>query len=302
MLSKLIKISLIFILLPECLLGQKIYTSIERVNRTTLEDSMFFYISKRDANGNDIIKTEAIFSQCPRIGNDNGFEHVVASIETGEYIPDGKVSYKSTIWLCMNDNLQIMFYYPVQTAFAFPFNDGISLFAVNGEGIHIPFEGTSGYDGFGAMGAVDTTGNIIVLPHYDFITKSGSFVNGIRIINNGTKSYTMQCDVTCLNDRSVDYSFVVRFDDKMTRDAAMHSEFAEIVREKDFNQMISHIEYDHDTLMYLKGVHYMLNLNFIDALESFIQVSESSPYESSQYNISQCTELLQLTAVHLKTL
>lgn len=60
MLSKLIKISLVFILLPECLLGQKIYTSIERVNGSALETSRF-YVSKRDANGNDIIKTEAIF-------------------------------------------------------------------------------------------------------------------------------------------------------------------------------------------------------------------------------------------------
>lgn len=290
MLSKLIKISLVFILLPECLLGQKIYTSIERVNGSALETSRF-YVSKRDANGNDIIKTEAIFSQCPRIGNDNGFEHVVASIETGEYISAGKVSYNSAIWLCMNDNLQIMFYYPVQTAFALPFDDGISLFAVRGEGILIPLEGTSGYDGFGAMGAVDMAGDVVVQPRYDFITKSGSFVNAVRIHNNGTESYIMECDVTCLNDRGADYSFVVRFDDKMTRDEAMHSEFAEIIRKKDFNRMISNIEYDYDTLMYLKGVHYMLNLNFRDAMESFRQVSESSPYESSKYNISQCVEL-----------
>ena len=55
--------------------------------------------------------------------------------------------------------------------------------------------------------------------------------------------------------------------------------------------MISNIEYDYDTLMYLKGIHYMLNLNFRDAMESFRQVSESSPYESSKYNISQCVEL-----------
>lgn len=233
-----------------------------------------FSISSYNADKNEEIETEAIFSWV-RKGDDNGFKHFIASIPVDKFSKNGEVISFDDVFLCLDHLLNVRFLYPMGTKLALPFQDGISRFALNGVE--------------GQVGVVDSLGNLMIPPVYDYITKSGSQLNGISVNKNNENEVVFQCSV--FTQEGKDCEFSVLFDDGLPMSRAIHNEFECLVEFESFQQMLKCVAYNEDELNYLHGIFNMLNLNFKTALAHFNRIENQSRFKNLRKNNRQCKKL-----------
>lgn len=230
-----------------------------------------------DGEGNVITKTDPIFSKA-RIVKDSLRQYVVASIEITGYQTDKSIGFIDRIWLCLDDRLRVAFYYPIGTVEACGLDDGVSLFS---------------YDrNFDIVGAVDSIGNIIMQPGYEYITKNSRLLNGINRIVDESSAVVLQCNVFKQGNMEPEYTYDVLIDEKVPVLLSIHNEYLNLIYVKSFSDMLQEIEYDSDTRLYLWGIHEMLNLNYEIALSYFKQIENMDYFKYLENNIKQCKELI----------
>lgn len=268
---------LTLIFLPTYVCGQDIRARYDSGRSTGRQ--LFSALSSTETGYS--IETDGIFSSL-RIGEDAGFKHIIASISIDRYIyKKDSDSYKdydffNDIWLCLDDNLIIRFYYPVGTLRAFTFSDGISLFSFhNVEGM---------------LGAVNSEGAVVMRPVYNYIAKNDLHLNGICDIVRGS-DVTFKCEVYEFGSLTPEYYFNVIFEDVIDRDSTVHDRFYNMVNPDAFQKMLDNIQLENDSRMYLWGIHEMLNMNYEKALNMFRQINDTKLFTSLHVNIDQCEKL-----------
>lgn len=148
-----------------------------------------FGVRAVDSDGNTINEVPPIFAST-RTGNDNGFRYAVC-----EYCFDNKETIMESMWLCLDSNLSIKFYYPPWTHGAWSVKDGISIFS------KIYFN-----DEVREMGAIDTTGRIIFSPEYEDCWIAGD--NVLASNEDFVDSLLVRCSVRVWNRISEKYNHV----------------------------------------------------------------------------------------------
>lgn len=237
---------------------------------------ILFSLSRLDADGNVIIKTDPIFSKA-RIVKDSLRQNIVASIEIIGHQSNKSIEFIDKLWLCLNDSLRVVFHYPIGTVEACGLKDGVSLFS---------------YDrNFDIVGAVDSIGNIIMQPKYEYIIKNGVFLNGINRIIDDSSAVVMQCCVFKQGDTEPDYTYDIILDETVPIFLTIHNEYSSLIDVKSFLEMLQDIEYNRDTQLYLWGIHQMLNMDFSNALLSFKKIENVASFVGLEDNMRQCKNI-----------
>lgn len=269
---------LTIILLPKLVCGQNLRVRYE--SHRDFGRPLFSLLSS--VNDSSFVETDGIFSDV-QIGDDSGVKHAIASISVDRYhASEGSDSYKdyditNDIWMCLNGNLRIRFYYPVGTRRAFPFCDGISLFSMK----YVD----------GMMGAVDLEGNVIMHPKYDYIVKKGLTINGICDIVSNT-DVVFKCEIFELGSSVPKLHMDVLFDDTIDRESTVHDRFSDLIDSAKFQNMIDALDVDNDSKMYLWGIHEMLNMNYESSLRYFTNIKMHERFRNLSENINLCKELM----------
>lgn len=266
---------LMAILLPNIILGQEIKISYDGESSA---GGILFSLSSVEDNGEVAIKTDGIFSNA-RLVNMGPEQGVIASIDIMGYKPDKTINYLDQIWLFLNDELRVVFQYPVGTKSAYGLNDGVTLFS---------------YDRHcNIVGAVDSIGNIIMPPKYEYIIKHGRFLNGINLIyDDSTDDIKFKCRVFKQGSTEPNYTYDVFFDNRVPIYITIHNPYSKLISNKSFSDMLQEMEYDSDTQLYLSGIHELLNLNYTNALLHFNQIDNKDSFKYLRKNINQCLELI----------
>lgn len=265
------------IVLLHCLVSISTHAQKIRASRDHKmnSDRICFSVSCYDEDKKSEIETDAIFSWA-RKGDDNGFKYFVASIPIDKFSEKGEVISYDDVFLCLDQRLNLRFSYPIGTKLVLPFRDGISRFALN--------------EIEGQVGAIDSTGNIVMSPIYDYIITSSAQLNGILVNKNHENEVVFLCSIYMRDKRN--YEFSVLFEDVLPMSRSIHNEFECLVDPESFQQMLKSVSYNEDELNYLSGVFNMLNLNFKTALTYFDQVKNTSRFKKLAGNIRQCKKLL----------
>jgi len=238
---------------------------------------ILFSLSRLDADGNVILKTDPIFSKAIII-KDSIRQNVIASIEIIGQQPNKCINFIDKLWLFLNDRLRAVFYYPIGTIEACGLKDGVSLFS---------------YDrNFEIVGAVDSIGNIIMQPKYEYITKKGQFLNGINRIMDESSAIVLQCCLFKQGNIEPEYIYDVLLDETVPILLSIHNEYSSLIDAESFSEMLQDIEYDNDTQLYLWGIHKMLNMDFSNALSSFKKIENMASFMGLEDNMRQCKKIL----------
>lgn len=250
--------------------------------KVTLKNSrssgrLLFSIESNEYNNEEIIETDGIFSKVV-VGQEDNAQSIIASISIDRYLAKD-IDFDNDIWMCLNHDLTIKFYFPVGTCRAYPFVDGISLFSL------------SKTDNL--LGAVDANGRTILPPQYDLISKSDTIINGINVCHIDSNNVIFQCDVYSIKSLHKIYEYKVYFDDTLPRTGPIHNEFSEIIDKSQFIMMLEDNEYNIDQVHYLWGIHNMLNLNFKRAIENFERISTTSSLAKPRKNINECKIMIR---------
>lgn len=274
---KLLLLTTIF--LSEFLFGQELKISY---GGGSDNGGILFSLSRLDSDGNVITKTDPIFSKA-RIVKDSLMQYAIASIEITGYQSDKSIDFIDRLWLCLNDKLRTVFHYPIGTMEARGLQDGVSLFS---------------YDrNFDIVGAVDSIGNIILQPEYEYITKNGMLLNGINKTMDESSTVVLQCSIFKQGNTESDYTYDVLIDKKIPILLFIHNEYFCLIDAKRFSWMLKEMEYDNDTRLYLCAVHEMLNINYKTALSYFNQIAKKDSFKHLERNIKRCEELESASAV-----
>lgn len=262
------------ILFADVMLGQDIKITY---GGESANGGILFSLSRLDVDGRVITKTEAIFSSASII-KDSLRQNIIASIDVVGQNPDKSIKFIDQLWLCLNDGFRVIFYYPIGTKAACGLKDGVSIFS---------------YDrNFDIIGAVDSIGNIIMQPQYEYITNNGILLNGINIIKDESSEIVFQCKVFKRGDSEPDYTYDVIFDKKVPIYVTVHNEYSYLIDTRSFPAMLQDVEYDNDARLYLSGIHEMLNMNYETALSYFNQIANRVSFMYLERNIKVCEELI----------
>lgn len=233
-----------------------------------------------DENGKVIAKTDAVFSSAKVIDTSTG-QNVIAAIPVGRYLSNDEYRF-SEIWLCLDNDLEIKFYYPVGTTYVRTWKDDITLFF------------TSSIDGH--TGAINSNGDVILNPKYTYLTLSGIYINGITELKETYQSIIFHCDVYNKIHITQHYTFNVVFDLNVPIyiKPIAHKTYSPLINTVEFSEMMKEYDsyYDNDAKLYLWGVHMMLNMNYKEALSFFAKIENKSFFHGIEDNIHQCKEIL----------
>ena len=238
-----------------------------------------FAFSSRDSLGNVIAQTDADYSFFDVFDTDCG-QNAITLITTATLLQDGDYKY-SYRWLCLDSHLQIKFFYPQRTIYAYPWKDGITLFK------------TSRIDGH--TGAVNSKGELLLGPKYIYFTMLNQYVNGITKFMRTDSSYVFHCDVVDRYSFKKECEFNVIFDTEVPMHLwTPHGEYRFFIEEEYFNDLMTEFgsDYDSDTLEYLWGLYEMFNMNFEEALSHFEKIESKASFHGLFENIIQCKCLL----------
>ena len=244
-----------------------------------------FAFSSRDSLGNVIAQTDADYSFFLVFDTDSG-QNVITSIISAELLQDGDYKYSHN-WLCLDNHLQVKFFYPERTIRAFPLEDGVTTFD------------TSRIDGH--TGAVNINGEVLLGPKYTYITLLDQYVNGIAKVWWTSNRILFHCDIINRYSLKKECEFNVVFD----ADVPMylwtpHREYRFFIEHDSFKELISDCgsDYDSDTLEYFWGLYKMFNMNFEEALSHFEKIDDKASFNGLYENILQCKRLLPNPPVH----
>lgn len=190
--SKIVLLAVALIVSMAVSHGQELKTTVVPPDKQNTEEYGkygMFGVRAVDSDGNTINEVPPIFSST-RTGNDNGFRYAVC-----EYCFENKETVMEQIWLCLDENLCVKFYYPPGTQGAWSVRNGISIFS------KIYFN-----DEIREMGAIDTTGRIIFFPEYEDCWMVGD--NVLASNEDFVDSLLVRCSVRIWNRKSERYNDV----------------------------------------------------------------------------------------------
>ena len=263
------------LLLSDIMSGQEIKVSYAGESAS---GGILYSLSRLDIGGKVMIETSGIFSSV-KIVNLGLRQGVIASIDIVGYKSDKSINCLDQLWLYLNDELRVVFYYPVGTKMVYGLKDGVSLFS---------------YDhNCDIVGAIDSIGHIIMQPKYEYITKNGRYMNGINRRYGESSSVVFECSVFKYGEAEPNYTYDVFFDDKVPIYVTVHNEYSKLIDCKTFSDMLQDIDYHYDVQLYLKGIHEFLNMNYKKALSYFEQIENKDSFRYLSNNIQQCNELIR---------
>lgn len=269
----------IFILLPCKLFGQEIKISYGGKSNS---GGPLFSISYLDNHNGYKINTDAMFSNAV-VCDDAEEKQIIASININLYLQDDLSHIDNEIWLCLNENLTIRFYYPVGTTKVYSFINGASLYSLSGDA--------------NKKGVIDSWGNVIVQPRFEYVIGNNTNFNGITILNDDDSTLVLQCEIFKHGKTKPQNKIPIIVDNKVNRLTAVHNELLELMNPESVSDLTEDLGRTNSENLYINGIQKMLDMDYYNALLLFYQIDDSFSFLGLKENIRVCKKMIRKSGI-----